>query len=191
MQIELVCVNIEINWNGDINLFLELLIGQIFELSIGNGGGFDNYMNICFMFVVIILINIGIGFFIGDFQFEGNWVDLIGSDINGNWILRVFDVFVFNDVGEFIFWFIFFNNNNDVIYSWVGNNLFCIDCLDFVVILIMIISYIVEINDSYGCVGMDMVLVGVVLDIFVLQVSCVVIGFGVLQFDWIVVGDFI
>ncbi len=189
-QIESVCVNIETNWNGDINLFLESPTGQTLELSTGNGGGSDNYTNTCFTPTAATPINAGTGPFTGDFQPEGNWADLTGSNINGNWILRASDAFAPNDVGEFTSWSITFNNNNEVTYSWEGDNLSCTDCPDPVATPTMTTSYIVETNDSYGCVDTDTVLVGVVSDIPAPQVSCIVAGPGVLQFDWTAVGDF-
>ncbi|MEQ8707129.1 MAG: proprotein convertase P-domain-containing protein [Phaeodactylibacter sp.] len=189
-QIESVCVNIETNWNGDINLFLESPSGQTLELSTGNGGGSDNYTNTCFTPTAVASITTGTGPFTGNYLPEGNWADLTGSTINGNWILRASDAFAPVDVGEFTSWSITFNNNNEVTYDWEGPGLSCTDCPAPVATPATTSSYIVETNDSYGCMAMDTVLVGVVSDIAAPQVSCIVSGPGVLQFDWTAVGDF-
>ncbi|MBV6655194.1 MAG: proprotein convertase P-domain-containing protein, partial [Mameliella sp.] len=189
-QIGSVCVNIETNWNGDINLFLEAPSGQVLELSTGNGGGSDNYTNTCFTPTATVPINTGTGPFTGDFLPEGDWADLTGTNINGNWILRASDAFAPIDVGEFTSWSITFNNDNDVTYDWTGDGLSCMDCPAPVATPDMTTSYIVETSDSYGCISMDTVIVGVVSDIPAPQVSCIVSGPGALQFNWTAVGDF-
>ena len=191
LQIASVCVNIETNWNGDINLYLDAPSGQSLELSTGNGGGSDNYTNTCFTPTAGDLITGGTGPFTGEFQPEGNWADLQGTAINGNWVLRASDAFAPNDVGEFISWSITFVNSNEVTYTWTGAGLSCTDCPDPSVTPTETSTYIVETLDSYGCESQDTVLVGVVSDIEAPVVTCTPDGpNSALLFEWGQVGDF-
>lgn len=189
-QVESVCVNIETNWNGDINLFLDSPSGQSIELSTGNGGGSDNYTNTCFTPTATDPITSGTGPFTGDYQPEGDWADLLGSTINGSWTLRASDAFAPIDVGEFTSWSITFNNNNEVTYNWEGSGLSCTDCPEPVATPATTTSYIVETTDSYGCMSLDTLVVGVVSDIPAPDVSCIVAGPGILEFNWNAVGNF-
>lgn len=188
-QIESVCVNIETNWNSDIDLFLIAPNGTMLELSTGNGGGSDNYTNTCFTPTAVTPITMGTGPFTGDFRPEGDWVVLQDAAINGDWILRASDRFGPNDIGEFTSWSITFNTTNQIDILWQGAGLSCTDCEAPEVTPGSTASYIVQAEDSYGCQAADTVLVEVVSDIGAPEVSCVPIEEGI-AFNWTSVGGF-
>lgn len=189
-QIASICINIETNWNGDLDIFLEAPNGQLLELSTGNGGGSDNYANTCFTPTATLPIAGGTGPFTGDFRPEGNWNALVGAPINGQWNLLASDRAAPNDVGEFISWSITFNSVNDIDYTWTGAGLSCNDCPAPVATPATTTTYTVNTTDSYGCSYSDMITVEVVNDIPAPIVSCQENADGSLTFSWLPVGSF-
>lgn len=189
-QILSVCVNIETNWNSDLNLYLEAPSGEILELSTGNGGGSDNYTNTCFSPTAVTPITSGTGPFTGEFRPEGNWNNLTGAQINGDWKLAASDGFAPNDVGEFISWSITFRSTNDINYTWTGSGLSCYDCPNPNASPVNSTNYIVTTQDTYGCSYSDTIAVSVVNDIPAPNVDCADDGSGNLIFTWEQVGTF-
>lgn len=189
-QIVSVCINIQTNWNDDLDLYLEAPSGQLLELSTGNGGGSDNYSNTCFTPSALTPITGGTGPFTGDFQPEGSWNALQGATINGDWKLIASDRIAPNDVGEFLSWSITFNSTNEVTYAWTGAGLSCTDCPAPVATPSATTTYTVNTNDSYGCTYSDMITVEVVNDIPAPVVSCEQNEDGSLTFSWQPVGNF-
>ncbi|MCB9289331.1 MAG: proprotein convertase P-domain-containing protein [Lewinellaceae bacterium] len=189
-QIGSVCINIETNWNDDLDIYLEAPSGEILELSTGNGGGSDNYTNTCFTPSAATPITSGTGPFTGEFQPEGNWNSLQGATINGQWKLIASDRIAPNDVGEFFSWSITFNSENIVEYSWAGAGLSCNDCPAPIATPTSTTTYTVNTTDSYGCSYSDMVTVEVVNDIPAPVVSCQQNDDGSLTFSWQPVGTF-
>ena len=183
-QILSVCVNIETNWNSDLNLYLKAPSGELLELSTGNGGGSDNYTNTCFTPTATTPITGSTGPFTGEFRPEGDWNSLLGAQINGPWTLVASDGFAPNDVGEFFSWSITFQSTKDIQYSWTGSGLSCNDCPAPSANPVNSTNYIVTSLDSYGCTYSDTIAVIVVNDIPAPNVQCADDGSGNLIFSW-------
>ncbi len=154
-QIASVCVNLEHNFDADVELRLKTPNGTLLELSSDNGGGGDDYTNTCFTPQAITPITAGTAPFTGDFQPEGNWADLNGSDINGTWTLQVAD-----DLngfgGTFIDWSITFVTTNDLNYFWTpALGLSCSNCPDPLANPSISTEYILNTVDFYGCTNSD------------------------------------
>lgn len=183
-QIASVCVDIETDWDADINIVLETPFGLQFELSTGNGGAGDNYTGTCFTPTAATPIQAGTPPFTGNFQPEGNWSLLTGTMINGDWTLRVSDAFGINQMGLLNSWSITFNNINEVTYAWSPTTgLSCSNCPTPTANPTSSTTYEVEISNSFGCTVMDTVVVGVVEDIAAPDVSCEQVGAGIV-FNW-------
>ncbi len=189
-QIVSVCLNIETNWNDDLDIFLEAPNGQLLELSTGNGGGSDNYTNTCFTPTAIAPITGGTGPFTGDYRPEGNWNALLGAPINGQWQIIASDRAAPNDIGEFFSWSIAFRSVNEIEYTWTGAGLSCNDCPAPVATPSITTTYTVNTTDSYGCSYSDMITVEVVNNIPAPVVSCQENPDGSLLFSWLPVGSF-
>ncbi len=189
-QIESVCLNIETNWNDDIEIYLEAPGGQLLPLSTRNGGGSENYFNTCFRPDAATAITAGTGPFTGSFQPEGNWDVLQGSPINGNWRIIASDAVGPNDIGEFISWTITFRSENEITYSWTGAGLSCTDCPAPVATPGATTTYIVNTLDSYNCAYADTITVEVVNDIPAPAVICEENEDGTITFEWQPVGSF-
>ncbi len=93
-----VCLNIEHNWDDDLDLFLVAPNGTFVELSTDNGGNGHNYTNTCFSPSATTDIRGGEPFapasaapFSGTFQPEGLWSDILGTPITGVWSLGIVD----------------------------------------------------------------------------------------------------
>lgn len=82
-QIESVCFNLETDYDGDIQVFLQAPTGEMLELTTGNGGSGDDYINTCFTPSAATPINSGTAPFTGNFQPEGSWAVLNGADMTG------------------------------------------------------------------------------------------------------------
>lgn len=190
-QIESVCINIENNWNSDINVWLQSPSGQLLELTSGNGGGSDNYTNTCFTPSATTPIISGTGPFTGEFSPEGNWNALTGATINGSWTLLATDAFAINDVGEITSWSITFNSQNTITYSWTGAGLSCNNCPDPNATPALTTNYQVSSMDSYGCSSTDQILVEVVNNIPAPVVNCISDeSSSSVVFSWDQVGSF-
>jgi gliding motility-associated-like protein len=189
-QIESVCIDILTDWNDDLNIFLEAPSGAQLELTTGNGGGSDNYLQTCFSPAATTPITDGNGPFTGTFMPEGDWSVLAGEVINGQWNLVVTDAFGFNDLGEVLSWSITFNSINEPSYSWSGVGLSCTNCPDPDVTPLTSQDYIVSSLDNYGCSYMDTVSVIVVNEIEAPEVDCISSEEGSIIFSWLPVGNF-
>ena len=183
-QIESVCVNIEHSFDADVEIRLQAPNGIIIELSTDNGGGGDDYLNTCFTPTAVNPITSGAAPFTGDWQPEGNWADLIGTDITGNWTLLVAD-----DQngfgGEFIDWEITFNSVNDITYFWTpGASLSCNNCPDPTASPLATTEYIVNAVDLFGCTAVDTVTIEVLSAFEAPVLSCGVAENGNLTITW-------
>ena len=176
-----VCVNLNTDFLSDINISLEAPDGSILALAIANGG--TAYTETCFVPTSINDINSGTSPYTGDFQPEGNWSDLIGSPINGDWHLLVSDGFG-PQFGTLISWSITFHNVNEYTYSWSpSSGLSCNDCCDPVANPTTSTVYTLEIEDIYGCTQSQTINVGVIEDLSAPVVSCIA-GDENIQFSW-------
>lgn len=183
-QIVSVCVNLEHTYTDDVELRLRAPNGDILELSTDNGGSGDNYTNTCFTPQAITPITAGTAPFTGDFQPEGDWTTLEGSNINGTWTLLVADD-QNGFSGTFLDWSITFVTTNDVDYTWSpGNGLSCDDCPDPVASPLVSTEYVLQTMDFYGCTVADTLFVEVFDAFAAPDVSCGDQANGELTINW-------
>ncbi|MFM8373097.1 MAG: hypothetical protein ACKOCO_11995, partial [Bacteroidota bacterium] len=83
VQITSVCMDIETDFDADLNIFLQAPSGQLLELSTGNGGSGDNYKITCFKPSATTSIVGQAAPFNGTYKPEGNWNALQGAGVNG------------------------------------------------------------------------------------------------------------
>ncbi len=158
-----VCLDLETDFDGDIQLFLVSPNNQVLMLSTNNGGSGDNYTQTCFTPVATVPITAGSPPFTGDFQPEGAWSVLQGAPINGTWKLRISDSFGTNAYGELNWWSITFNTQNGVTYTWLPNaGLSCNQCPDPTATPAGTTEYVVTALNNYGCTVRDTVLLSVI-----------------------------
>lgn len=151
-QITSVCMDIETDFDADLNIFLQAPSGQLLELSTGNGGSGDNYKVTCFTPSATTSVIGQPAPFNGTFRPEGNWNALQGAGVNGNWALRVSDGFAPNQYGTVKWWSIGFNVNNNVTYSWSGGpGLSCNNCAAPVATPATTTTWQVQANNAFGC----------------------------------------
>ncbi len=180
-----VCLNLETDFDADINLRLRAPNGQLLELSTANGGAGDNYTNTCFTTDALTPITAGTAPFTGNFQPEGNWNVLNGAPVNGEWTLLVSDGFGLNDMGILRSWSICFNTENNATFSWSPmSGLSCTDCPDPVVAPSSSSTYFVQAQDLYNCIRTDSINIGV-FDLFPApQIDCSVTDTNQITFVW-------
>ncbi|MFQ5448247.1 MAG: proprotein convertase P-domain-containing protein, partial [Saprospiraceae bacterium] len=172
-DISSICLDLETDFDADIQLYLEAPNGQLLELSTGNGGSGDNYTQTCFTPVATMPIAVGSPPFTGSFAPEGNWTALNGAPVNGNWSLRVSDSFGLNTFGNLNWWSITFNSVNDITYTWSPPaGLSCIDCPNPSATPSSDVSYVVSASDSYGCTSTDTVQINILLSFPAPTVTC-------------------
>ncbi len=184
-QIDKVCLDLTTDFDGDIRLYLRAPNGQQLELSTGNGGSGDNYTNTCFSPVATVPITAGMPPFTGTFRPEGNWNDLMGAPVNGEWSLVVADAFGINNYGTLNWWTITFNTTNQVTYSWTpAAVLSCSDCPNPVVTPSSDVDLIVSASDSYGCQDTDTIHVAIATIFPAPVISCTDLPGGQMRFNW-------
>lgn len=183
-QIESVCVNIEHSNDSDIEIRLQAPNGVVIELSTDNGGSGNNYTNTCFSPSAVTPIIDGMAPFTGDFQPEGNWGDLTGTNVEGNWVLLVSD-----DQngfgGTFIDWSITFNTENEYVYNWTPSaTLSCDDCPNPIATPTTDTEYTMTGVDLYGCSVSESVTVFILEEIPGPVLSCGLSDAGNLTVNW-------
>lgn len=175
VQILSVCVDMETDWAEDINLSLRAPDGREMTLSAGNGGEGDNFSGTCFTPTATVPIRTGDAPFTGDFQPDGDWAELAGTAINGNWSLVVSDAAGPAEVGRLLQWSISFLSTNEISYTWSPSaGLSCTDCPDPVATPTATTDYIISSSDLYGCTQSDTLTVGVASDAVPPEVTCTV-----------------
>ncbi len=184
-QIASVCLNIEHNFDADVEIRLRAPNGATIELSTDNGGSGDDYTNTCFSPSATNPITGGSPPFTGSWIPEGDWNDLVGSPITGNWTLLVAD-----DQngfgGEFIDWSITFNSTNEVTYNWSSSGtLSCNNCPDPEATPTVTTDYILNAIDAYGCTISDTVTVTVANGFDAPILNCSNSDGGMLTVDWL------
>ncbi|MEZ5044858.1 MAG: proprotein convertase P-domain-containing protein [Saprospiraceae bacterium] len=190
-QITSICIDIETDWDDDLEIFLIAPSGEVLELSTNNGGGGQNYTNTCFSSSAPISITAGTPPFTGSFQPEGSWSDLQGATINGNWAIQVSDAFGPLQVGRLNSWSITFVSNNEVSYSWTpSTGLSCTNCPNPTANPGVSTNYILSASDDYGCTAVDTISVVFLDDITAPIVSCDVTDLGQITYTWSQVNDF-
>jgi len=172
--IKSVCIDsLTHSWVDELDIFLYSPGGQFIELSTDNGQNCDNLINTCFVpgatltFQDIVPVGTncpsGDGGFTGDFQIEGVWEDLWSGDspTNGTWQLFIFDDANFLS-GSLHSWTICFNPLFQLDYSWEpSEGLSCDDCPDPWAAPTETTTYVLTVNDSYGCSVQDSITIEV------------------------------
>lgn len=181
-----VCIDIDTDATGDLQIYLEAPTGEIIELTTNNGGAGDNFRNTCFKVDPNLpIISSATPPYAGDFRPEGNWSDLIGAQINGVWTLILSDGFGPIDKNLLNSWSISFNTENIVEYDWSpSQGLTCDDCPNPIANPTASTEYIVRIEDGFGCIGFDTILVSVVPDLDAPVVSIEDAAPGVIVYEW-------
>lgn len=151
-QIISVCVDLECEFDSDLQIRLESPSGQVMELSTGNGGSGDDYHGTCFTPTAVTPITAGTAPFTGNFIPEGSWAALNGSTINGEWKLLVADAFGPTKFDTLTHWSITFTTQNNLTYSWSpAATLSCNNCPTPIATPVTTTTYTVQTNDIYGC----------------------------------------
>jgi subtilisin-like proprotein convertase family protein len=98
LVIQSVCLNIDHAFVDDLDLFLKAPNGTFVELSTDNGANGDNYTNTCFSPLAAESIRGDQPFapasaapFSGTWQPEGDWNDIVGTQMKGAWELIAVD----------------------------------------------------------------------------------------------------
>ncbi len=184
-QIQSVCLNLSTDWDEDIRLFLQSPDGKILELSTDNGGSGDNYQNTCFSPTAVTAITAAAPPFTGNFQPEGDWNDLRGSPVNGDWVLLVSDGSGLDILGTLHNWSISFLLSNQISYRWSSNlGLSCTDC-DSTLVQTDSSGWVqLEIRDAFDCSYIDSMQVNVLDSLPAPEINCGLSGPGRLTFNW-------
>lgn len=155
-QIASVCMEIETDYDSDLNIYLRAPSGQQLELSTGNGGSGDNYKTTCFSPSAVTPVIGSAAPFNGTYKPEGNWASLNGASVNGDWKLVVSDGFGINNYGKLKWWSIGFNTTPNTQFTWTNPaSLSCGNCPNPVATPTTTTDYIVSTTDNYGCIHRD------------------------------------
>ncbi|MEM9836091.1 MAG: SdrD B-like domain-containing protein, partial [Bacteroidota bacterium] len=153
-QIESICVNLETEEVGGVRLFLITPNDLLFELSTGNGGDGSNFINTCFTPSATTSIMDAEPPFTGEFLPEGNFDNLIGATVTGEWAIVAWSVASGAPLGNFIDWSIEFRHMVPLTYSWTPDDgsLSCTDCPNPVITAGPDGGvYTLNVVDDYGC----------------------------------------
>ncbi|HHH53772.1 MAG TPA: hypothetical protein ENK91_08950, partial [Bacteroidetes bacterium] len=185
---------------SDYDFYIVTPDNRYFELSTDNGFkvnssvDIDSMLNTCFKPQATVNINNGnpiVGNYFpqnptytGDFMPEGNWDDLWGAQIEGNWQLLVV-----NDeqgwAGQLDSWHIAFNSNYKLSYNWSPNlDISCIDCLSPDIFPDKSRYYYVDYQDTYGCSSKDSIYAKMIEYEVVGFLTCDSISVDYIKFKW-------
>lgn len=187
-QIESVCLDLNSDWNSDLDIFLRAPSGQILELSTGNGAADDNFVSTCFSPRAIDPITVGTAPFTGDWQPEGSWNDLRGATIEGDWALLITDAFgtQAQEINELLNWSIRFRSVDTLTYQWTpATGLSCSDCANPVATLADDARLRVQAKSLYGCTFEDEFQVTVRDTFPAPRVTCTQVGPRNIRFSWL------
>lgn len=161
-QIASVCIDIETDFDADLNIYLRSPDNKTLELSTGNGGAGDNYKITCFTPNAVTPIVGQAAPFNGTYKPEGNWSSLNNASVNGDWKLLVSDGFGVNQLGKLKWWSISFNVPTNVVYSWTNPaSLSCNNCPTPIALPNNSTTYIMTAIDNFACVHRDTAVVTV------------------------------
>ncbi len=181
-----VCLNIKTDFAGDVDIFLEAPSGERLELSTGNGGANDDYLNTCFTPIATNSITTGLPPFVGDWLPEGSFTDLNGATVNGLWNLIVSDAFDPDVLDTLQNWAITFQRRNAIeSIAWSpATEISCTDCDTATVFPNSDRTYRVTVNDRRGCTYADSVHIDVEDPLPAPIVQCQQTGLDRLLFTW-------
>jgi gliding motility-associated-like protein len=185
-QIDKVCIEIETDFDSDLNIYLRSPDNKQLELSTGNGGSGDNYKITCFKSTAATSIIGSAAPFNGNYRPEGMWSALNGAQVNGNWKLVVSDGFGPTKVGKVKSWNLAFKSPITTTYAWQSSpTLSCTNCPNPTATPTSTTDYIVQATDNFLCVHKDTVKV-VVFSAFPAPANLIgsPIGNNQLQFTW-------
>lgn len=122
--LEQVCINIDHSWISDLDVSLVAPDGTVVLLVSGQGGDSDHYTNTCFRQDEALSIVQGTPPYTGTYRPQGD-LGLInhGQDGNGEWLLRVLDMYPFADQGDVLSWSITFGSDPAAPFSLSSSNL--------------------------------------------------------------------
>lgn len=184
-QIQSVCFDLNTNFLGDIDVFLQAPDGSLLELTTDNGANTDFYTNTCFTPDATTPIQSGTTPYTGNFQPEGNWNSLAFAPINGTWTLLVADDSGPASFGTLNNWSITFQSINNIIYNWTpGGTLTCSNCGNPTATPTQSTWYEVNATDSYNCAASDSILVEVLTPVAAPVVDCDSPVPGQIIFTW-------
>ena len=183
-QITEVCMDIETDFDGDLNIYLRSPDGKQLELSTANGGAGDNYKITCFSPSAVTPIVGSTAPFNGTYRPEGMWTALNNAVVNGDWKLMVSDGFGTNQLGKLKWWSIGFNYDNSVDYTWTNSaSLSCNDCPTPTATPSASSTYIVTARDNFNCEHKDTVTLDI-LNFFPAPGNVEVISLGTNDMTW-------
>lgn len=191
-QIISICVELSTDEVGDIDLYLRAPTGQTLELSTKNGGNSpDGYNQVCFTPTAATAIDFAFPPYTGDYLPEGDFSDLTGAAIDGDWTLLVTDDNDINGTGVLESWSITFQSTNEVTYSWSpAFGLSCDDCPNPTAAPSATTNYVVRATDLFGCEDRDTIIVAIASDLPAPQITCETTSNGEITFTWQKVENF-
>ena len=185
VQFTSVCVDLQTDRLGDIELFLQAPSGQRLELTTQNGGDDVNgYTQVCFTPTATNVIDLSFPPFTGNYLPEGDFADLIGATIEGDWTLLVSDE---NGPGQGTLesWSITFQSINEITYSWSPSfGLSCDDCPNPSANPFATTNYVVTASDLFGCTDRDTIIVALASDLPEPVIGCEITANGEVTFNW-------
>lgn len=183
--IDSVCINISHPKDQDLDIFLRAPTGEFLELSTDNGGFNANYTQTCFVIDTSAMsIEAGTAPFTGSFEPEGDWSDLDGATMNGDWFLTIIDDFAGNN-GTLLDWTIHFAPIYNITYDWTPiNNISCDNCPIANVFPDSTTQYNILATDTYGCVSQDSAVITVIEQLEMPQGNCTFSDVSSIIFGW-------
>lgn len=183
-QITSVCMDIETDFDADLNIYLRSPDGKTLELTTGNGGAGDNYKNTCFTPSASTAVVGSLAPFTGTYKPEGAWTSLNNAVVNGDWKLMISDGFGTNQLGKVKWWSIGFNYDNSVDYTWTNAaSLDCANCATPVAMPAANTTYIVTAKDQFNCEHKDTVTISI-LNFFPAPANLEMTGLGANDMTW-------
>ncbi len=183
-QITSVCMDIETDFDADLNISLRSPDGKLLELTTGNGGAGDNYHNTCFTPSASTSVVGSTAPFTGDYKPEGLWTALNNAVVNGDWKLMISDGFGTSQLGKVKWWSIGFNYDNSVNYTWTNAaTLDCNNCATPIATPTTNTTYIVTAKDNFNCEHKDTVTI-TITNFFPAPGNLEVISIGTADMTW-------
>jgi gliding motility-associated-like protein len=184
-----VCINLtseSSNPLADLTFTLEAPNGGRVVLVSNIGGNSTNFVQTCFSPTATATMGGAVAPFTGTFQAEGDWNNLIGTDVNGDWTLLVTDQ-TRNASSTLESWSIELVAENDVTYSWTpSSGLSCDDCPNpsFDNNDAVFQTYMVAAEDQYGCTANDTINVTNISNLNAPSITCESGDNKTLVVDW-------